>query len=62
MAVSLEKYGSSVENFPYKSFYNSEENEAYVFYRQGHSFRVPIKEIVNEEVGATPRGSTMSMY
>ena len=32
-------------NFPYKCFYNSEENEIFSFYRQGNSFRFPILEI-----------------
>ena len=33
------------KNFPQKCFYNSEKNEIYSFYRQGQSFRVPVKVI-----------------
>ena len=33
------------QNFPYKCFYNNDNNEVYQFYRQGQSFRVPIFEL-----------------
>jgi len=33
------------KNFPQKCFYNSEKNEVYSFYRQGESYRVPVKVI-----------------
>jgi hypothetical protein len=29
-------------NFPWKAFFNLEKSECYVFYRQGHSFIVPV--------------------
>ena len=32
-------------NFPYKCFYNQEENEVYSFYRQGQGYRIPIVTI-----------------
>ena len=32
------KFNSSKKNFPYKSFYNPDLNEVYLFYRQGQSF------------------------
>jgi len=30
----------SAKNFPYKSFYNTDENMIYSFYRQGQCFNV----------------------
>jgi len=36
---------SNNKNFPWKSFYNPEENEVYTFYRQGESFRIPCLEV-----------------
>tara|TARA_B110000285_G_C14791031_1_gene453039 strand:- start:247 stop:372 length:126 start_codon:yes stop_codon:yes gene_type:complete len=33
--------GSSKKNFPYKCFYNDEEDEVYAFYRQGEFFNIP---------------------
>lgn len=33
---------SNDRNFPFKSFYNEEDNEVYSFYRQGQSFRIPV--------------------
>ena len=32
---SLDMEGSSKKNFPYKCFYNDEDDEIYAFYRQG---------------------------
>lgn len=40
------------KNFPWKCFYNPEQNEVYSFYRQGQSFRVPVMEVdrpINED-------------
>jgi hypothetical protein len=34
----------SQKNFPYKCFYNDEKKEIYSFYRQGHTFKVMLKE------------------
>ena len=34
--------GNSKKNFPYKSFYNDEENEVYSFYRQGQAITIPV--------------------
>ena len=36
---------SNNKNFPVKCFYKSEYNEIYTFYRQGHSFRIPVFDI-----------------
>ena len=36
-------------NFPYKCFYNSEENEIFSFYRQGNAFNVPVLEIESKQ-------------
>ena len=36
------------KNFPYDCFYNSEFNEIYSFYRQGHSYRIPCKSVKHE--------------
>jgi hypothetical protein len=36
--------GSSVKNFPYKCFYNDENDEIYAFYRQGEFFSIPVSE------------------
>jgi len=35
---------SSKRNFPYKCFYNEDEDEVYAFYRQGEFFNVPVSE------------------
>jgi hypothetical protein len=34
----------SKKNFPYKCFYNDEKREVYSFYRQGHAFKIMLKE------------------
>ena len=31
------------KNFPVKCFFNDEENVIYTFYRQGHSFTIPVQ-------------------
>ena len=36
---------SNDKNFPWRSFYNSDENEIYTFYRQGQSYRIPVLDI-----------------
>jgi hypothetical protein len=36
--------GSSKRDFPYKCFYNDEEDEIYAFYRQGNFFNIPVSE------------------
>ena len=36
---------SNAKNFPWKCFYNADENEVYSFYRQGQSFRIPCFEV-----------------
>ena len=36
-------------NFPQKCYYNSDNNEVYTFYRQGHSFRIPVKVITHAQ-------------
>ena len=36
---------SNDKNFPYKCFYNYDDNEVYAFYRQGQSFRVPVTSV-----------------
>lgn len=33
--------GGSKKNFPYKCFYNEDEQVVYSFYRQGQAFIVP---------------------
>ena len=35
-----QKLVCSAKNFPYKSFYNTDDNEIYSFYRQGEAFIV----------------------
>ena len=37
------------KNFPQKCFYNSEKHEVYSFYRQGESYRVPVKVIEDDQ-------------
>lgn len=39
------------KNFPQKAFYNQDNNEVYTFYRQGQSFRIPIKCIDDDQNG-----------
>ena len=33
------------KNFPYKSFYDEQADEIYVFYRQGYSFIIDAKDV-----------------
>jgi hypothetical protein len=37
------------KNFPQKCFFNHEMNEVFSFYRQGQSFRIPVKDRKNED-------------
>jgi len=37
-------------NFPYKSFYNSEDNEIYTFYRQGQYINLDADNVQNIEM------------
>ena len=41
--VSL-KMNCNKKNFPFKSFYNEDLNEVYLFYRQGQSFIIDAKD------------------
>ena len=35
---------SSKKNFPYKCFYNDEDDEVYAFYRQGQFYNIPVSK------------------
>ena len=47
--LSNYEMGGSSRNFPYKCFYNADEETVYSFYRQGQAFIVPTSiESVNK--------------
>ena len=41
--VTKVELGCTRKNFPVKCFFNDEENVIYSFYRQGHSFTIPVE-------------------
>lgn len=45
------KIDCSKKNFPYKCFFNEEDNEIYSFYRQGQSFIIKLKDVKGEDWG-----------
>lgn len=42
--IVSKKLDCSKKNFPYKCFFNDEKREIYSFYRQGHSFKIMLKD------------------
>jgi hypothetical protein len=43
----MQQMDCNAKNFPVKCFYNDEKDEIYSFYRQGHSFKIPRRDIEN---------------
>jgi len=54
--------GSSSRNFPYKCFYNEEDDEVYAFYRQGEFFNIPVTvNVEKKKVIENARCTDMSL-
>ena len=53
--------GSSRKNFPYKCFYNDEDEEVYAFYRQGEFFNIPVPGGKNQFEIQTGKSTDMSL-
>ena len=43
--VKMQMDDSSSKNFPFKCFYNNDENKIYSFYRQGEFFNIDVENL-----------------
>ena len=53
---------SSSKNFPFKCFYNNDENMIYSFYRQGEFFNISVDNISKYDTGDCTDMSLGDMY